>query len=403
MWLAIEASGRPMVLTVEGNPTDSLITLGGYGNAKRVGHDISPHWTSMTSLVDTGAGLWMWAHNSTNATYGGWWNDLDMIEVGNSPDFNCSQDAAALARCQAHFTQWTIMKAPLILGNNIPKMDNATFAVLANTDAISINQDALGIQAQRVYSAPPPNAHALTRGHTAALLAPCDARSPTQTWRLRADGALATRDASGAEWCLRDTLGVGGTPGSWAVEPCGADAPADVFTPSRVALSASGSGALELSADGLRLGWLDSFGGSGPLPHTRYVTASETAAWLGDARALRSTTGGTLRAAAHELTDDDAVGGTFRSTAPFCLDARADGNLEVWAGPLTGGRYAVSLFNRAAVTATITADFASFNASTTSAFAVHDIWANADRGSFTASFSASVPSDAVVYVILSPA
>lgn len=54
MWSAIQASGRPMVLTVEGNPTDSIITNGGYGNAKRVGHDISPHWTSMTSLVDIG-------------------------------------------------------------------------------------------------------------------------------------------------------------------------------------------------------------------------------------------------------------------------------------------------------------------------------------------------------------
>lgn len=90
------ASGRPMVLTVEGNPTDSLITNGGYGNAKRVGHDISPNWVgagdppdissmtcppphpppqlSMVSLVDIGSNLWPFAHNSTNATYGGWWN-----------------------------------------------------------------------------------------------------------------------------------------------------------------------------------------------------------------------------------------------------------------------------------------------------------------------------------------
>ena len=37
MWAAIQQSGRPMVLTVEGNPDDSLITHGGYGNAKRVG------------------------------------------------------------------------------------------------------------------------------------------------------------------------------------------------------------------------------------------------------------------------------------------------------------------------------------------------------------------------------
>ena len=44
MWQAIQASGRPMILTVEGNPDDALLSKGGLGNAKRVGHDISPHW-----------------------------------------------------------------------------------------------------------------------------------------------------------------------------------------------------------------------------------------------------------------------------------------------------------------------------------------------------------------------
>jgi hypothetical protein len=37
----------------------------------------------MISLVDIGAGLWPFAHNSKNASLGGWWNDLDMIEIGN--------------------------------------------------------------------------------------------------------------------------------------------------------------------------------------------------------------------------------------------------------------------------------------------------------------------------------
>ena len=83
MWLGIQSSGRPMVLTVEGSPPADVITHGGYGNAKRVGHDISPNWGSMISLVDIGAGLWPYAHNSQNKTYGGWWNDLDIIEIGN--------------------------------------------------------------------------------------------------------------------------------------------------------------------------------------------------------------------------------------------------------------------------------------------------------------------------------
>ena len=71
MWQAIQASGRSMVLTVEGQPDDALCSAGGLGNAKRVGHDISPTYNSMASLVDIGSGLWPFAHNSTNATYGG--------------------------------------------------------------------------------------------------------------------------------------------------------------------------------------------------------------------------------------------------------------------------------------------------------------------------------------------
>ena len=58
MWQGIQASGRPMILTVEGSPPADIITHGGYGNAKRVGHDISPSWGSMISLVDIGSGLW---------------------------------------------------------------------------------------------------------------------------------------------------------------------------------------------------------------------------------------------------------------------------------------------------------------------------------------------------------
>ena len=83
MWQGIQDSGRPMILTVEGSPPADVITHGGWGNAKRVGHDISPSWGSMISLVDIGAGLWPYAHTTINKEFGGWWNDLDMIEIGN--------------------------------------------------------------------------------------------------------------------------------------------------------------------------------------------------------------------------------------------------------------------------------------------------------------------------------
>ena len=41
------------------------------GNARRVGHDISPVWSSMLSLIDLGAGLWPYAHNGSLTTVKG--------------------------------------------------------------------------------------------------------------------------------------------------------------------------------------------------------------------------------------------------------------------------------------------------------------------------------------------
>ena len=137
MQAAIDATGSPLILTIEGQPPFPEVADGAHGNARRVGHDISPHWLSMTSLVDTGSGLWTYAHNDTGngettmqdcicfyvcirfrcallrhqdfcappppARSGGWWNDLDMIEIGNGV-FQAEQSSQALAMSQTHMT-----------------------------------------------------------------------------------------------------------------------------------------------------------------------------------------------------------------------------------------------------------------------------------------------------------
>ena len=71
------------------------------------------------------------------------WNDPDMLEVGNG--MKESED-------RAHFSMWCMLAAPLIAGNDIRKMSEATRKILTNKDAIAINQDALGIQALRYNS-----------------------------------------------------------------------------------------------------------------------------------------------------------------------------------------------------------------------------------------------------------
>lgn len=47
------------------------VYTGSAGNARRVGHDISPVWSSMISLIDLGAGLWPYAHNGSLTTFKG--------------------------------------------------------------------------------------------------------------------------------------------------------------------------------------------------------------------------------------------------------------------------------------------------------------------------------------------
>jgi alpha-galactosidase len=51
---------------------------------------------------------------------------------------------------RSHFSLWAMLAAPLIAGNDLSKMDDATKAILLNKDVIAIDQDVLGLQARRV-------------------------------------------------------------------------------------------------------------------------------------------------------------------------------------------------------------------------------------------------------------
>ena len=80
MQSALDATGRKIVLSIEGGPNISAVSAGGAGNLRRVGTDIKETWYSIIGLVDTGSGLWPFAHNATSSAGdgGGFWNDLDV-------------------------------------------------------------------------------------------------------------------------------------------------------------------------------------------------------------------------------------------------------------------------------------------------------------------------------------
>ena len=299
------------------------------------------------------------------------------------------------------------MKAPMLLGNDIPKIDNETLSVLLNKDAISVSQDSLGVQAQRVWTG---SAHTKARlnpeASVYAVTKPCAPSQPTQTWHHRG-GVLSTMDAAGVEWCVHDAEGTEDV-GSWRAAPCTLVVRGTSFQQTTAATGVEdASGTAFVTPAGRYLTPNNAMGASGPVPHSRHLAADQEltveSSWMrvpvsgGSVGAFR------LKSANRRMRNDNKIGGVTMG-GDFCLDIAQDGDSEVWAGPLANKSWAVALLNRDSnATANITVDYTMFNATAGASFAVRDIWAGQDTGTHTGSITAMVKPQAVTYMILTPA
>ncbi len=74
------------------------------------------------------------------------WNDPDMMVIG--------MDGITTTMSKTHMTMWCMMNSPLMLGLDLRrvKKGDELYNIIANSDVIALNQDALGIQAKRVWS-----------------------------------------------------------------------------------------------------------------------------------------------------------------------------------------------------------------------------------------------------------
>mgnify|MGYP003291981799 CR=1 FL=1 len=74
------------------------------------------------------------------------WNDPDMMVVG--------MDGITTTMSKTHMTMWCMMNSPLMLGIDLRRVQKGDelYNIIANKDAISLNQDRLGIQAKRIWS-----------------------------------------------------------------------------------------------------------------------------------------------------------------------------------------------------------------------------------------------------------
>ena len=116
-----------------------------------------------------------------------------------------------------------------------------------------------------------------------------------------------------------------------------------------------------------------------------------------------------MRPPASQRFNDNSNVGADPSSVPqvngstMCVTLMRGGNLEVWAGPLSGGRTVVVLFNRYYKSSSITAEWSSIGLDPDQKMSVRDVWSEKDAGVHVGSYTdPSVPAHGVALLILDP-
>lgn len=143
MYDALRNSGRDLVYSLSNStPYATIAQLSTVSNAWRTGGDIKDNWKSLKQRIFTQD---KWAAYARP----GHWNDPDMMILGvvgwNAPEKWPSKLTAD--EQYTHMSAWCLMSVPLLLGNDISRLDAFTRSLLTNDEVIDVNQDPLGKQA----------------------------------------------------------------------------------------------------------------------------------------------------------------------------------------------------------------------------------------------------------------
>ncbi|KAJ7845390.1 glycoside hydrolase family 27 protein [Mycena olivaceomarginata] len=130
---AFAATGRPILFSAcEWGVQDPARWPGSsVANSWRISNDIGPpaSWDNLFRIINQVVPITQFAGP-------GGFNDLDMLEVGNS--------GLTAAEQQTHFAFWAAAKSPLIISTDLTNPSAQTLSILKNTRIIALNQDALG-------------------------------------------------------------------------------------------------------------------------------------------------------------------------------------------------------------------------------------------------------------------
>jgi len=139
---ALRASGRPIFYSVcEWGENKPWLWAGkppvDAGSWRTTG-DIRDEYASMLKIFKQNVVLDRYASP-------GHWNDPDMLEVGNG--------GMTDTEYRSHFSLWSIMAAPLLIGTDLRTIKPDALQILLNKDVIAVDQDPLGVQGRQVRDA----------------------------------------------------------------------------------------------------------------------------------------------------------------------------------------------------------------------------------------------------------
>lgn len=136
---ALRATGRPIFYSVcewgENKPWLWAGELPVGGNSWRTTGDIRDEYASMLKIFKQNVVLDRYAKP-------GHWNDPDMLEVGNG--------GMTEVEYRSHFSLWSIMAAPLLIGTDLRSIKPEALKILTNKEVIAVDQDSLGVQGKRI-------------------------------------------------------------------------------------------------------------------------------------------------------------------------------------------------------------------------------------------------------------
>ncbi|KAF5380703.1 hypothetical protein D9757_007017 [Collybiopsis confluens] len=149
---ALAATGRPILFSAceWGVQDPARWPASSVANSWRISNDIGPpaSWDNLFRIINQLVPI-------TGFAGPGGFNDLDMLEVGNT--------GLTTAEQQTHFAFWAAAKSPLIISTDLTTISQAALSILSNPRVIALNQDPLGqsISFKRRYT----NDHDVWAGH----------------------------------------------------------------------------------------------------------------------------------------------------------------------------------------------------------------------------------------------